>query len=260
MIVLGVLVIRRYELFDRFLKSVERGTLRPDRYVVVDNGAKLGQEIDAGVVDLPDNTTLISPGRNLGVSGGFNKILEASSDADRIIVANDDLIYGPETLEHVVGVSKQHDFVRAPGYLNYAITPKVVERIGFFDENFFCYFEDNDYDRRLRLTNLTHADPQGIEVPGKPGEPKGIEIRHGIWNEDRKRFEGSSSLTCLTEKQQGEFSRKFGESGSYYLSKWGGPPGKEKFTEPFDGHTPFGWELRPITVGGEVVDEYWLRA
>lgn len=255
-LVYGALVIRRYDLLARMLASVHRGIVRPDRYVIVDNGAQPEQVLRAvEAARISDRAHVLLQNRNLGVSAGFNLILDSVEKDDLLVVGNDDLALGDQVLEVVRESLAEADLVLAPGFLLFGLRPGVfLERVGFFDENLYpAYFEDCDVHRRANLADIRinpRPPVQHREAADFDEVPYGNIVRH----------EGSASLRALSMTQQQAFSRRFVELSHYYGRKWGGGPGKEVHTQPFNGDAPPGWHLRPVTVGGEVPDEPWLRA
>lgn len=229
-IVLGVPVLNRYDLLARLLASAERSSVVPDLVIVVDNGGRFD-----GNTTLP--LLVIAPGRNIGVAASWNTIIERARalDAKRIMISNDDIELDPSTIARVL--AEDADVVRAPGFAFFAMRPSVVDRVGWFDEQFFpAYFDDNDFDRRLRLAGVNIEDPQGVPI----------------------HHEGSATLHSLPMEKQHKFSRRFEELRAYYEQKWGGWPGKEKFDRAFDGAPPHGWSERPITVGRQVPEDRWF--
>lgn len=92
-----------------------------------------------------------------------------------------------------------------------AYNPNLLTRVGPWDTRLPTYFSDNDYYRRVRLT--------GFEII-----ETGLEVDHvgsaTIRSDGRLDF-----LNSVT----------FPLAAQYYHAKWGGPPGAETFTEPFDG-------------------------
>jgi GT2 family glycosyltransferase len=88
-----------------------------------------------------------------------------------------------------------------------AISRKTVGAVGYFDENFYpAYYEDTDYVRRMQLA--------GIEI-------KATQIA------------GYSALQAnSTESDQG-LPVHYLNLEKYYIEKWGGKPGEEKFDKPF---------------------------
>jgi GT2 family glycosyltransferase len=232
-IVLGVPVLTRYDLLDRLIESALGGSVAPDRIVVVDNGGRdfLIRE-DARV-------EVISRGRNVGVSGAWNLILERATElgADRCAISNDDVELRQLTLGEIL--SYEADLVRAPGFAFFVLRPSVVELVGWFDENTWpAYFEDQDFSRRCRLSGVAMIDPQGIDIG----------------------HVGSATLRSWSASQQLAFARRFQEIQSYYVRKWGGQPGQERFDRPFNGSVPSGWSERPVTVCGKIFPEPWRDA
>lgn len=100
------------------------------------------------------------------------------------------LLGRPTHLENV-GVLKPIDYVSGACML---IDPKVFTAIGFFDENFFMYFEDVDFCLRAQKADLT------ISVANQ------IEVQHQI-TEHKSVFNSAKSNYILA-------------SNAYFISKW----------------------------------------
>lgn len=93
-------------------------------------------------------------------------------------------------------------------------TPKTIDQVGEFDTNFYpAYLEDADYLYRLGLANI-HSNVKEIHLPKCDSETlsqgDALAIKK---NKAQVNFEG------LTE---------------YYIRKWGGVPGHEKFLLPYN--------------------------
>lgn len=215
MITLGVPCFRRYDLLQKLFESAERGTVKPDHYMVVDNGSQLRQKIAHGEIRLPDNTEVHHFNRNIGVSAAWNKIYD--SRPDWIIISNDDVEFEPDTIERLVlaAESSAAEFL-FPGssgamFCVFLMKHSCFARVGRFDENFYpAYFEDNDYHRRMKIKNVHE-----LQV-----------VNAGY------RHVGSAYLKSLNPSEQQEHHANFRRNRDYYVRKWGGPPGQEKFTEP----------------------------
>lgn len=94
---------------------------------------------------------------------------------------------------------------------------KCFESVGFVDTNFFpAYFSDNDYGRRMQLARLNMANSNKV-------------VYFHFW-----------SRTIYEENMRGTNDKYFPLNKKYYIEKWGGIPGKEKFSEPFNGDWLFG--------------------
>jgi GT2 family glycosyltransferase len=89
----------------------------------------------------------------------------------------------------------------------------LFERVGFFDERFYpAYFEDNDFHYRMKLAGATEAiAPCGYD------------------------HVNSATIQKYTPKQKEAHHERFKRLRSYYVKKWGGMPGSEAYTIPFDG-------------------------
>jgi GT2 family glycosyltransferase len=93
---------------------------------------------------------------------------------------------------------------------------KIINDVGYFDETispFYAYFEDNDFHYRMKL--------KGYDIKSVPG----CKVKHI----------GSATFKKLTPVEQKLHHQKFNEAHYRYLMKWGGDPGKEQFTVPFNG-------------------------
>jgi len=105
----------------------------------------------------------------------------------------------------------------------FIFTSSLIEKVGLLDENFFPgYFEDNDYKRRILLAN---ADV----------------IHYPLANtHDRSSTLNSSSR--FKKKNQYTFQQNY----MYYVEKWGGKPGQEKYDTPFNKGFPVNyWTFNP---------------
>ncbi len=232
-IVLGVPVLTRYDLLKRLIESALSGSVVPDKIIVVDNGAK------NFLIPECDRLEIISRGRNVGVSAAWNLIIDRAIElrADRCAISNDDIELYRSTFEEVL--FNQDDLVLAPGFAFFIIKPELTKRLGWFDENLFpAYFEDQDFLRRLRLEGVPIAAPQGIK------------INHAV----------SATLRSWTHRQQRAFELRFHQLRSYYIAKWGGGPNRETFSRAFNGSPPVGWIERAVTVGGKLFPEPWRNA
>jgi GT2 family glycosyltransferase len=212
---LGVPTLRRYDLLQGLLDSAESGSVRPDGYVIVDNGPD-GAALSA--LRWPANTQVIRPGRNIGVSASWNRLLEAAGD-EAIVISNDDVTLGRFAFERVSEAVSRHPLVVTElGWSLFAQAPACTASVGWYDEGFFpAYYEDTDYHRRCRFAGI---EPHRLDTGCAHVGSATIRVAREI-NSDR--------------------------SALYYRSKWGGAPGGEKFGEPFGGQPPAGWSTRTPT-------------
>jgi GT2 family glycosyltransferase len=215
MVTLGFLVLNRYDLLENAIKSAEAGLLKPDKYLIIDNGG--GFRMNDFYTALGDRLDLISPPYNLGVAGGWNEIIKNSEDIR--IIANDDVKFFDDTIKLLVENFSENK-VTYPGgipsansFSCYLIPTAVVSRIGYFDEAIsphYGYFEDNDYHRRMQFA--------GIPLEGIP--------------DCRLAHEVSSTMKVYTETEIKKHHDRFRRAERNYITKWGGKPGYEKYVIP----------------------------
>jgi GT2 family glycosyltransferase len=169
-------------------------------------------------------------GVNRGISRSWNDgiLCGYGEGADVVVVANDDIVFGPGDLDRIaeaaagdrgafiVSCAGPHTGygVRLPshGYACFAINPIALEEIGCFDENFFpAYCEDQDYSRRAQLAGLREANCPLTEVA----------------------HEGSGTIRRDAQLRQANKLSQL-KNQEYYRRKWGGDAGAESFGSPFD--------------------------
>jgi GT2 family glycosyltransferase len=117
-----------------------------------------------------------------------------------------------EELERMDAVSKESvPESEHPNFSAFMLNRRCWETVGEFDENFFpAYFEDNDYHYRMRLAGLraiVHPPALFYHFGSRTqNEARPAPIVPGDW---------------------------FERNRSYYVRKWGGPPGQEQYRDPF---------------------------
>jgi GT2 family glycosyltransferase len=113
-----------------------------------------------------------------------------------------------------------------PDFSCYLITQE-CHRWFQFDESFIpAYHEDNDYHRRLQLAGFGDKI-FGVNLPF---------LHYG------------SATINRSEKAKAAWAPKFAACQAYYVSKWGGLPGHETFTYPFDANHFEGTGMDPRTL------------
>jgi GT2 family glycosyltransferase len=179
-------------------------------------------------------------GENRGVSRSWNDgILTAYAEgADVVVVANDDVLPSAGDLDriadkavrcsdrYIVSCAGKHSrlgrSLPSHGYSFFAINPIAIELIGCFDENFFpAYCEDQDYARRAALAGLSEencADTMVLHI-------------------------GSSAILSSRQLElQNRVTQR--HNIAYYVRKWGGDAGSERFETPF-GNPELGLRIAP---------------
>jgi GT2 family glycosyltransferase len=95
----------------------------------------------------------------------------------------------------------------------FMVRSSLFEKAGYFDEMFWpAYFEDNDFHRRMGIAGVTETiAPCGYD------------------------HMNSATMKKYTKDELELHHERFLACRAYYVSKWGGMPGAERFTVPFDG-------------------------
>jgi GT2 family glycosyltransferase len=101
-----------------------------------------------------------------------------------------------------------------PDFSAFMVGKKCIDEVGWIDEGFSiggAYWEDNSFDRRIKLARL-----KAITYP------PALFYHYGSQTINR------SAATKITGAMGYEINKK------YYTIKWGGTPGDEKWEHPFD--------------------------
>lgn len=232
--ILGVPTLNRYDLLGRLIASAESGRLKPNTYLIVDNGGQFDAEARkmpgvAAALARDARIIVLTPGKNLGVAASWNAILDWATPLP-VTISNDDIELGEDTLATLDLAIAAHDFVIAEGGWNangwclFAQAARCAELIGPYDENFYpAYYEDLDYERRLKLAGITPFRAPTI-------------FHHEGW-------------ATMRADASHEISSGQGRSNVFFQKKWGGAPSKATFSEPFNGGAGPGLRNNPPQTG-----------
>lgn len=186
--------------------------------------------------------------RGLSVAESWNWGIKKSQERnDYTLVINDDIVMAPYSIDQMyrylkanphIGVltatdyrdhysveevregrflddrqmNQDHGEIDAPDFACFMIGRQGYEEIGEFDENFRpAYFEDNDYTYRSILAGRTARRIQSA----------------GFFHYGSQTQNHNPSHPVVPPPQ-------FIKNRSYYIDKWGGEPGKERYTVPFN--------------------------
>jgi GT2 family glycosyltransferase len=174
--------------------------------------------LDNGKQDIPNtylNTYIYTKESNLGVSGSWNFLIEKaiSNGYNYFLVLNDDIILkkDEESIYNIILKYGSDKFIRSEQFYNWSafiLSKSIYHRIGRFDTSFErCYFEDNDYEYRMKLENIPIVYDK--------------ELNAEVYR---------NSMTIQKEPHLNNFNNNL----KYYESKWGGVPTEEKYTIPFN--------------------------
>lgn len=168
--------------------------------------------------------------QNRGLSRSWNEGMFNAwqAGADVVMIANDDAVMGYGDVRRIAEKTLAEPELYTVGGAGFdlremrhmpdmrlsmaSISRIAIETIGYFDENFYpIYFEDADYYRRAELAGL------------KCGIADGCSIIHA----------GSKTIHS-NEALMNQHHVTFAGNRDYYLRKWGGLVGEERFPTPFD--------------------------
>jgi len=211
MITVCIPTLNRYDLLHKLIDSAERGTVVPDRYLIIDNGGKLeffgvpsGGKVDLHV-----------PPRNMGVAASWNWLIRNSQEIR--IVCNDDLEFDSDLVESIVTHydEKKLIYPEKTSLLNiysfFVISDYVFNLVGEFDESIspnYAYYEDNDYDWRLKEIRSR----LGNDIIDYSAIPSGYTHL------------GSGTIAKMSNIELQEHHRKFKIAKNNFLRKWGRLP------------------------------------
>lgn len=199
MIHLCVPVIKRYDLLHNMLVSVQKGTLLPDRVVVIDNG--LRNWTPDSEIELMTYT--MTPEKPMGIAESWNWFIR--NVGEERVIANDDLIFGEESLEKLVKSKASIAWAKDCGFSCFMLRDHCVEEVGFFDESIspgYGYYEDSDYLQRL--------DGYGTRPSLVPSETVDCGIQHLC----------SQTLRVKNLREIQEHHDRFTIAQRNYMKKW----------------------------------------
>lgn len=172
---------------------------------------------------------------NRGVAASWNEGIRRGWHNEALIIVNDDVAFYPGTIEKLAYSIRSHkdvDLISAiesdtgetglhydgkPDFCCFVIRPiEFVDKFGWFDENFTpAYFEDNDMHYRIIAGGGTDA----LRLDAR--------VSHG-GSVTQFKGKGRDSEDRVVSHERFRLNRM------YYVGKWGGPPGEEIFTTPFN--------------------------
>ena len=201
--ILGIPTLNRHDLLRECVDSALAGTRPPHLVYVVDNGGGFAH---------PDHRVrVLSPPENLGVARSWN-LLHKIAGRLPLLISNDDVRFAPDTCE--AALATPGPFVAICAWACFLQREECWRAVGEYDEQFWpAYFEDGDYHYRMRLAGLDYVVPSGGAVA----------------------HAGSATLRSLPDVHRHTVVHHFDLNRDYYVRKWGGLPGRERYRRPFDG-------------------------
>jgi GT2 family glycosyltransferase len=151
--VLGFATLKRFDLAQRLLDSIDYPV---EHLVIVDNsGTNTWNPTQPETVK---NLWMIRVPFGLGLVGAWNLIVKSTPYAPYWVLVNDDAWFEQGALD-VIAQEADSDALSfphiSPEWSCIILGQKVVEEVGLYDERLYpLYFDDNDYERRIRNANL----------------------------------------------------------------------------------------------------------
>lgn len=236
---IGIPILNRVDLLERCLDHVDH----PAELLVVNNNSihqgfngRLRRQAKARGFEVSDQP------RNLGVAASWNLILKTGMERgyELIFIGSNDTFLYPGSLAAVAALDKQEDEVvwHLQSWNFFAIHRRAVERVGWFDENFYpAYKEDQDYTYRCELAGVKRIQTY---FTGAGADHLGSQTIY-------------SDPHYFARNQHTHIDVNL----DYYRDKWGGDSGSERYTTPF-GHADRDWRWWPAP-GDEIAARDWDR-
>lgn len=253
-------IIPVMNLFDQYtihcLESVYASKCDVPFEILIVNQASTDQTvekaIDFGNRKMPDRVHIINNDKNTGCGGGWNQGIDFAlkNGFTHMIIANNDILVGPGMIQALYNRMKREpkvllcsavDVIREipvpqfvlnaenavnkkedteaphPNFSCFMITPETIERVGYIDEEFYpAFYDDNDYDFRVKLAGGVNSSIANTTA---------VFIHYG------SRTQNQNPGAPIVPGDM------FNKNGNYFISKWGGVPGKEQYTHPFNDLT-----------------------
>jgi hypothetical protein len=222
--VLITALVNRPDLLDRLADSIDHPV---DRKLVVDNG-HTGWSRDGWHVMAP-------PFLGLGWPGALNFGIEQTPDAPYWIGVNNDAYFEPGVLAELAEriCAATGPLVLHHEWTVFAMNRAVVDIVGLFDTACFypVYYDDTDFSYRCHLAGVPVIDDRVWALEGDIGQTN------------------VASLTIRSdERLSRENDRTWNINHNAYVNKWGGPPGHETYSSPWDTGLPL-WVTKPDLAG-----------
>jgi GT2 family glycosyltransferase len=218
----GIPTYSQFAHTEEAVKAIYEGTIIPDQIVIIDNSETGAGAAALKHLPLQYPAVHIIPRTKNILSGAWNDLMNLWAD-DYIIIANDDVKPHKQSIEALINAAIDRPDVAmwngsghsGNSYSFFLLRKWAYAQVGRFDERFVpAYFEDNDYDYRLRI------------IAGL--------IREEVSNATFDHV-GSATVRSMTQRERDQRDRLFRKAQQYYVSKWNGTPGQERVKVPFSG-------------------------
>jgi GT2 family glycosyltransferase len=215
---IGIPILNRVDLLVRCLAAIDH----PAEVIVVNNNStedSFGGELERAARERSSagdavSVRVVQQARNLGVAASWNLILRTGFAAghESVLIGSNDTFLRPGSLAAAMAGQPEVKVRHLCAWNFFLVRRAAADEVGWFDENFYpAYKEDQDYSYRCALAGVRRAN-----VPGADGEHVGSATIH------------SDPNYRLRNRDTHAWNRR------YYLEKWGGDAGQERFARPFD--------------------------
>ncbi len=218
---IGIPTLNRIDLLAPALKMYLGRDFINTKIYIVDNGRQVtvlknlntNTSASASFFIHSPNLIVLKQETNIGVAASWNLLCKAIFEHNsNALILNDDIFLNKNQTQVTEFIkSHKNDFYTSlMDWCAFILPRKTFETVGKFDEQFYpAYYEDNDYAYRMKLVKLS--------------------IKRTDFLNPMVYFKGS------TATKQPEILLETQKLRALYVAKWGGAPGKEKFSKPFNG-------------------------
>lgn len=204
---IGIPTLNRYDLLLPALHFYALNDFPDTRIYIIDNG-------DQGIENKYGSRVEIDNKKsdNLSVAGSWNRLCQSIfSYCDYAVILNDDIYLGRKQYEiELLLQQHRHDFYLSMCEWSVFIIPKrTFIKVGGFDEEFYpAYYEDNDYEYRMKLLGI---------------KPFKIPFLNPIVYKNSQTIEKDPKIMSYSKINKAR-----------YESKWGGQPNQERYKFPYN--------------------------
>lgn len=204
---IGIPTLNRWDLLEEAMERYVVDFPNTNIYIL-DNGHQQLHDQSVG------NVTVTTSEQNIGVAASWNFLIDKIFEHghEYAVILNDDIYWGKkesEVIERLEILPRHPFYASTKTWCVYAISKFMFTLVGKFDESFFpAYYEDSDYAYRMKLANATP-------------------LYHDF-------FDPVVYRNSMTIRKDKAVNNKFMDNKNYFLKKWGGEPGKELFSTPFN--------------------------
>jgi len=211
--------------------------------ILIDNGSTDGTPIFFHALKHFDYVSVFTFEKNVGVAAAWNFGIKQAIEkfnSQYFLILNTDVLLHPDAIDVLVdglrglkldlvsgtdvsgSVSFADDVLdlplpglgenpETPEFSCFMLKKATIDKVGYFDEKFFpAYFEDNDYHYRMKLAGL-----------------KAVRHSRALY------YHWGSRTIQDNDKIREQSNLGYMANQDYYIRKWGGKPGAEKFKIPF---------------------------